>query len=96
MSEIPVAENKRTSYENFIAECPSCHKESIFNRASDLHTLEPIAGCDVSCLSSDCQKPFRIVGDKVNSAHEMLIFDCYDIAMKLTVASGRPHLIVQP
>lgn len=79
MSDIPVARNKRASYENFVAECPSCGKESIFNRASDLGTLKPIAGRDVSCQSTDCRKPFRILGDSVNSAHEMLIFDCYDL-----------------
>lgn len=79
MSDIPVAKNKRTSYENFAAECPWCGKESIFNRASDLRTFEPIAGRDVSCQSGDCRKPFRIVGDSVNNAHEMLIFDCYEL-----------------
>jgi len=79
MSDIPVVRNKRTSYENFVAECPWCRKESIFNRASDLRTFKPIAGRDVSCLNSDCRKPFRIVGDSVNSAHEMLIADCYEL-----------------
>lgn len=79
MGDIPVARNKRTSYENFVAECPWCGKESIFDRASDLLTFEPIAGRDVLCLSADCGKPFRIVGDSVNSPHEMLIFDCYEL-----------------
>jgi hypothetical protein len=79
MSDIPIAENRRTSYENFVAVCPECGKDSIFNRASDLHTFEPIAGLDVACLSGDCRKPFRIVNDSVNSAHEMLIFDCYEL-----------------
>jgi len=79
MSNSPIAKNRRTSYENFVAECPYCRKDSIFNRASDLHTFEPIAGLDVTCQSDDCQKPFRIVGDSVNSAHEMLIFDCYEL-----------------
>lgn len=79
MGDIPVARNKRTCYENFAAECPWCGKESIFNRASDLRTFEPIAGREVSCQSADCRKPFRIVGDSVNSSHEMLIFDCYEL-----------------
>lgn len=79
MSDAPVARNKRTSYENFVAECPWCSKESIFNRASDLRTFEPIAGRDVSCQSADCRKPFRIIGDSINSPHEMLIFDCYEL-----------------
>lgn len=79
MSEIPVARKRRTSYENFVAECPWCGRENIFNRASDLHSVDPIAGLDVSCLSADCGKPFRLTGDSVNSPHEMLIFDCYEL-----------------
>lgn len=79
MSKIPVCGKKRTSYENFVAECPWCGKESIFNRATDLRTFEPIDGRDVSCQSVDCRKPFRIVGDSVNNPHEMLVFDCYEL-----------------
>lgn len=79
MGEIRVAKNKWTSYENFAAECPWCGTKSTFNRASDLHTFEPVAGRDVSCQSADCGKSFRIVGDSVNSPHEMLIFDCYEL-----------------
>jgi hypothetical protein len=79
MSDIPIARAKRASYENFIAECPSCGTESIFNRASDLGTFKPIAGRNVSCLSVDCGKPFRIIGDSINNPHEMLIYDCYEL-----------------
>lgn len=79
MSDIATAKNRRTTYENFVAECPCCGKESIFNRASDLRTFEPVGGRDVSCQSGDCGKPFRIVSDSVNNAHEMLIFDCYEL-----------------
>lgn len=79
MSDIPVAENQRTSYENFIALCPWCGSENIFNRATDLHTFVPIAGRDVICQYAVCGKPFRIVGDSVNEPHEMLINDCYEL-----------------
>jgi hypothetical protein len=79
MNENPAARSKRTSYENVVAECPSCGRENIFNRASDLRTFEPIAGRDIFCQAADCGKPFRIVGDSVNSAHEMLVFDCYEL-----------------
>ena len=79
MSDIPIASKKRTSYENFVAECPWCSRENIFNRVSDLRTFEPVAGRDVSCQSADCGRPFRIVGDSVNSPHEMLILDCYEL-----------------
>lgn len=79
MSNIPVAENSRSTYENFVAQCPTCGKESVFNRASNLETFEPIAGRDVLCLDSACGKLFRIVGDSVNAAYEMLIFECYEL-----------------
>jgi hypothetical protein len=79
MTEIPVAESKRASYENFIAQCPWCSGENVFNRASDLMTFEAIAGRNVSCQFAECGKPFRIVGDSVNGPHEMLIFDCYEL-----------------
>jgi len=79
MSDIPVVAGKRTTYENFIVDCPMCGRESVFNRASDLGTFEPIAGRDVACLDSGCGKPFRIVSDSINDAYEMFIFDCYEL-----------------
>lgn len=79
MTDMPIARKQRTSYENFVAECPSCGVESIFNRASDLGSFEPIVGRDVSCLSAACGKPFRIVGDSINNPHEMVIYDCYEL-----------------
>jgi hypothetical protein len=84
MTNIPIATKKRTSYENLVAECPLCREENTFNRASDLHTFEPIGGLNVTCQIDTCQKLFRIVGDSVNTAHEMLIFDCYELI-------GRKH-----
>lgn len=79
MNEIPYAEKKRTSYENFAAQCPWCGKESNFNRATDLKDLSPIDFRTVLCLSPSCRKLFNINGDSVNSAHEMLVFDCYEL-----------------
>ena len=76
---IPIAKNKRPSYENFVADCPLCGHECIFNRASDLHTFEPIGGLNVTCLNGLCAKTFRLVSDSVNERHEMLIYDCYEL-----------------
>ena len=76
---IPIAKNKRPSYENFVADCPLCGHECIFNRASDLHTFEPIGGLNVTCLNSLCAKTFRLISDSVNERHEMLIYDCYEL-----------------
>jgi hypothetical protein len=72
------------SYENVAVVCPWCQRECIFNRRSDLGTLEPIVGREVSCLHPECDKRFWITGDRANSAHEMLIFDCYELL-------GRKH-----
>ena len=79
MNEIPYAKKKWTSYENFVAECPWCRNENIFNRATDLKYLSPIGFRTVSCLNSECSKPFKIKGDSVNSAHETLVLDCYEL-----------------
>ncbi|MCI0559021.1 MAG: hypothetical protein MN733_11035 [Nitrososphaera sp.] len=79
MNEIPYAKKKRTSYENFAAQCPWCGEESVFNRATDLKDLNPIAFRTVSCQNLSCGKPFNINGDSVNSAHEMLILDCHEL-----------------
>ena len=67
--------NPRTSYENFGVECPWCHNEIIFNRASDLGTFQSIVGQTVVCLNSECRKSFWISNDSINTPHEMLIFD---------------------
>jgi hypothetical protein len=79
MATTPYARSHRASYENFTAECPWCGQESIFNRATDLEDLRPIAFRTVSCLNLRCGELFNINGDSVNSRHEMLIFDCHDL-----------------
>lgn len=77
MTNIRSATEMRASYENFYARCPWCESENVFNRMSNLEDVEPIAYKEVCCLK--CKKPFAINNDLVNSAHEMLIFDCYDL-----------------
>jgi len=79
MNAILYAKAKRTSYENFVARCPCCEQESIFNRVTDLNDLSPIDFRTVSCLNPACGKSFNINGDSANSAHEMLVFDCYEL-----------------
>jgi len=68
-----------SSYENVIADCPCCDHVCIFNRASDLHTFEPIGGRNVRCTDYNCRKPFRIISDSVNERHEMLVYECYEL-----------------
>lgn len=74
MGEVPYATVKRTTYENFVAACPVCERENIYNRASDLKTFELVPFREVKC--NYCRKPFNINGDSINAAHEMLLFEC--------------------
>jgi hypothetical protein len=69
----------KATYENFIAHCPWCGRENIFNRASDLKDFAPIDHRDVNCLFPDCSKPFYLSGDVINAAYEMIIWDCYEL-----------------
>lgn len=82
MEQIPKAKDMRPTYENFIACCPWCERENIFNRASDLKNLAPISYLEVGCLFPDCAKPFYINGDRANSLFEMIIWDCYELLEK--------------
>lgn len=74
--EIPYAKEKQFTYENIIAKCPICGNNNIYNRKTDLKSVEPIALMQVNCFNKKCKSPFYINGDSINSAHEMLIFDC--------------------
>ncbi len=67
------------TYENLSVVCEYCGCKNIFNRATDLLTLEPISGLDVKCLNTACGKTFRIFGDTINPAFEMLVFDCDEL-----------------
>jgi hypothetical protein len=80
MSQVPQGKDMKATYENIIVCCPSCGRENIFNRASDLKgVLHPIDYLEVSCLFADCARPFYLSGDLINSAYEMLIYDCYEL-----------------
>ena len=76
---IPYAKDKDMNYENFIATCPHCGFQNIFNRVSDLETVEPIGFKQVICLNSSCKKQFNINGDLVSENYAYLIMDCYDL-----------------
>lgn len=68
-----------SNYENVFATCPHCGQEIIFNRVSDLQTTQPIGGLDVVCLRTECAQPFRIVGDSINEAHDMILMGCLEL-----------------
>ncbi len=79
MEKIPQGKDMKPTYENFIAGCPWCGRENIFNRATDLKDLDPIDYLEVNCLIADCARPFFINGDLINPAYEMMIRDCYEL-----------------
>src|ERR1035438_4505813 len=63
------------TYENFVAGCPHCGANNIFNRASDLRTFQPIRLRTVPCQG--CDRPFKINKDSADAAHQMLLSACY-------------------
>lgn len=79
MRQVPQGQNIKPTYENVIVSCPSCGRTNIINRASDLKVLHPIDYFEVSCMFADCGNPFYLSGDVINSAYEMLIYDCYEL-----------------
>lgn len=62
------------TYENVYATCTRCGTRNVYNRCTDLKTLEPIANATVVCTT--CDETFSIAGDLINTAHQMLLFDC--------------------
>jgi hypothetical protein len=74
----PKSSRMRPTYENFEAECPYCKRENVFNRASDLGTLEIIQGREIRCLYNDCRAVFWIGADLINSPWEMILMECHE------------------
>jgi hypothetical protein len=79
MKQILCAEKTKKSYENFVAYCPYCEFENIYNRVTDLKTTEAIDFKKVVCLNETCAKSFCINGDLISPAFQMLISDCNEL-----------------
>ena len=79
MDTVPSVWLDDRNYENVFAVCPFCQQKSTFNRATDLNDLSTITDKEVRCLNKSCGKSFRIAGDIVNPAFELLIYDCYKL-----------------
>jgi len=77
MTEESPAVWMESTYENVFVRCPYCEGTSIYNRVSDLHSPEAISNATVTC--ERCGESFTIIGDSVNEAYEMLLFDVYDL-----------------
>ena len=65
----------KSTYENIIAECPDCNHSNIYNRITDLQTINPITFKTVEC--DKCNQKFNINGDSIGEAYEYLIYDVY-------------------
>lgn len=64
------------TYETISATCTHCGELNTYNRVSDLGTCEAIDSLEVKCQHEACGKPFRVTGDLINPAHEMLLYEC--------------------
>jgi hypothetical protein len=67
------------SYENVAVTCEHCKRPNIFNRASDLKKFTLIGGEPLTCLFQDCAKQFHALGDSINAAYQMLVFDSEEL-----------------
>ena len=79
MSHLTQVKSTKQTYENLYAVCPSCGRENIFNRATDLKRHGPIGNTRVQCHFPDCLGRFRLYGDLMSPAYAMLINDCYEL-----------------
>jgi hypothetical protein len=71
--DYPYALDRQCDYENFVATCPKCHFENIYNRTTDLKTLEPVSFKKVECFK--CHELFIINYDQVSEPYKYLILD---------------------
>jgi hypothetical protein len=58
-------------YETVTAECEHCGSLRVYNRIDDIGEPGPYDGRYIECLV--CQRQFRISGDTINPAYELLI-----------------------
>lgn len=67
---------RASGYENVYFDCPSCGKENILNRATDLASYMPISRLDgVVCRNNKCKQIIGLVGDRVNDARYRWFLD---------------------
>lgn len=72
---LPEVVDLRSSYENIEALCPHCQGWATYNRATDLGTVTPVSGMEVTCLLPQCRQTFWLLGDSANHPFEMLLRD---------------------
>lgn len=79
MSITLYATETEATYENFIAVCPTCGHRNVYNRATDLKTFEAISFRVVVCEQPECHAEFNINNDRINPAHQGVLFDCCEL-----------------
>ncbi|WP_103667740.1 hypothetical protein [Pseudanabaena sp. BC1403] len=65
------AAERKCDYENFAAVCPTCKQWNIYNRITDLKTIDPICFKTVQCIY--CEQLFNINYDQIGEPYEYLI-----------------------
>jgi hypothetical protein len=65
------------NYENIHVLCSKCNRLNIYNRVTDIGHIGLISSASVICGDPKCKNNFRIIGDSVNTVHEMLLFDSF-------------------
>ncbi len=72
-----ISPKQSPQYENFIASCPDCDYENVYNRISDLGTLEFIDYKLVNCYH--CNELFVINNDTVSEPYQSILLDAYEL-----------------
>jgi hypothetical protein len=68
------------TYENVSCNCPRCNAKNIYNRVSDLKTLEQLDFVTVKC--SHCEIKFNIEGDTINDTYELILMEVHEAKRK--------------
>ncbi|HLZ14895.1 MAG TPA: hypothetical protein VKQ34_02780 [Candidatus Saccharimonadales bacterium] len=67
---------RASGYENIYFDCPSCRKENILNRLTDIGNDMPISRMEgVLCQNNKCKQVVTLLGDSVNAAKYRWFFD---------------------
>jgi hypothetical protein len=64
------------TYENVSCNCPGCDAKNIYNRVSDLKTIEQLDLITVPCFN--CNIEFNIEGDTINDTYELILMEVHE------------------
>ncbi|HUA13457.1 MAG TPA: hypothetical protein VL989_03080 [Candidatus Sulfotelmatobacter sp.] len=76
MTDLPGADIKAAGYENIYFDCPTCKRENVINRVTDLDPMAITSGMEFKCQFSDCGKALWLKGDFIQPAvYEWFLFE---------------------